>query len=314
MHVLVAEDDPTSRELVCRLLEKLNYTPIPCENGAIAWEKFQEFKPKICIIDWEMPVMTGLELCRKITEHDPLFPCQKIMFTARGQKDDLLKALQAGASDYITKPVEADQLGLRLQVAELNLQQQILQLSEKSHQIIQYKLRELQQKFEGISSLSCHSKKSDSKNNKVDLENILSRHQARLEKAGVKASISSDTSFETCVNSESLISIIDEAIKNSIEATEGLAPAEITLSFKEMSNSIEVCIADNGENGDFSDNERLFDPFYTSKDSHVHLGIGLTTARAYAFHLGGSVSLDREGSQTVFRLTFPHGKKLLKAV
>lgn len=121
MDILVAEDDAVSRQIVARLLEQMGYRPILCENGQSAWEKYQIHRPAICLIDWEMPLLNGIELCRRIESNASSSLCQKIMFTARDEKEDLLEAMQAGANDYLVKPVDANQLRLRLRVAELKL-------------------------------------------------------------------------------------------------------------------------------------------------------------------------------------------------
>ena len=120
MRILVAEDDPIAQKLLSSILGKLGYDFVIAKDGSEAWETFKEAPFEICLIDWVMPEMSGVELCRRINQSNIDPDCQKIMLTAKGERDDLLEAMQAGANDYLIKPAEVKQLHLRLKIAELN--------------------------------------------------------------------------------------------------------------------------------------------------------------------------------------------------
>src|SRR5215208_3346811 len=70
MRVLVADDDATTRALLCAVIAELGHEIIEAEDGAIAWARFQQERPALAVVDIEMPAVDGLELCRRIREGD----------------------------------------------------------------------------------------------------------------------------------------------------------------------------------------------------------------------------------------------------
>ena len=106
--VLVAEDDAMFRRILQSWLEHWGYLVTIAEDGAKAWDVLQqEPPPQLLILDWMMPAINGLELCRKVRECNQT-PYQYILLaTARDAKQDLVRGLEAGADDYITKPINA---------------------------------------------------------------------------------------------------------------------------------------------------------------------------------------------------------------
>ena len=124
--VLVAEDDPMFRRILQTWLETWGYRVTLAEDGAQAWQVLQqEPPPQVLILDWMMPKISGLDLCRKVRENDQ-HPYQYILLaTARDAKQDLVRGLEAGADDYLTKPFDKSELRARLQACNriLTLQQ-----------------------------------------------------------------------------------------------------------------------------------------------------------------------------------------------
>ena len=116
MRVLIAEDEAISRRLLQRHLENLGLEVIPAGDGKEAWEIFQEQKEGIqmVIIDWMMPGMDGIELCRRIRETENPHYVYLIFLSAKGQKEDIIAGLEAGADDYITKPFDPAELQVRV--------------------------------------------------------------------------------------------------------------------------------------------------------------------------------------------------------
>jgi len=129
--VLIAEDDRASSLLLRELLERLGHEVVAVANGADAVEQLtRKDDLQVVISDWLMPVMDGLELCQHIRGRDRARYVYVLIVTARRGKKRYLEALEAGADDFIFKPIDAEELGARLRVAEriLGLQAQMKQL------------------------------------------------------------------------------------------------------------------------------------------------------------------------------------------
>lgn len=118
MKILIAEDDYTTRLMLQVILEKWDYKVVTAENGKDALKEFGHHQPDIVILDWEMPVMSGLEACRWIRELDTRAPVYIMLLTGRSATQDIVEGLDAGADDYITKPFNESELRARIRVAE----------------------------------------------------------------------------------------------------------------------------------------------------------------------------------------------------
>jgi DNA-binding response OmpR family regulator len=116
MKVLVAEDDPIIRRLLEVTLSRAGHEVTPAADGAEAWRILQRpDAPRLAILDWMMPEVDGLDLCRRIRASEGKDYVYVIMLTARGRKEDLLEGLAAGADDYLVKPFDPQELRGRLQ-------------------------------------------------------------------------------------------------------------------------------------------------------------------------------------------------------
>src|SRR5262249_22546783 len=131
MKVLVVEDEPISRRVLVRVLERKGYMVAACENGAQAWALYQQGNFRLVIADWMMPEMDGLDLCRHIREAKHPDYCYYILLTAKTGKASFLEAMDSGVDDYLTKPLDSDEIMVRLRVAEriLALQSDLKNLS-----------------------------------------------------------------------------------------------------------------------------------------------------------------------------------------
>jgi two-component system cell cycle response regulator len=113
--VLIAEDDSTTRRKLEGLLSKLGYDVIVTRNGTEAWEALQrDDAPSLAILDWMMPVMSGVDICRQLRSSGARPYIYVIILTARDEPPDLIKAMEAGADDYLSKPFDAEELRVRL--------------------------------------------------------------------------------------------------------------------------------------------------------------------------------------------------------
>lgn len=112
--VLVVDDSPVARKLVEHALDGDHYVLLPAKTGAEALELFAEHKPGIVITDWLMPDLSGLQLCERIrTDFGSRFT-YIIILTGVSEKSKVVKGLQAGADDYVTKPFNAEELAARV--------------------------------------------------------------------------------------------------------------------------------------------------------------------------------------------------------
>ena len=103
--ILIADDEPSIRELVRMALEEANLTEIiEAENGKDAIEKTERYQPSLVLLDWMMPEMDGLTVCRTLKMQDNTRPIPIIMLTAKSEESDIVLGLEMGAVDYITKP------------------------------------------------------------------------------------------------------------------------------------------------------------------------------------------------------------------
>jgi len=132
--VLVAEDDAMFRRILQKWLENWGYHVIVAEDGGKAWSILQQERPpELLILDWMMPEIEGVELCRRIRERQRP-PYQYILLvTGKDDKEDLVKGLEAGADDYLTKPFEQNELRAHLLVAKriLTLQRDLIDAREE---------------------------------------------------------------------------------------------------------------------------------------------------------------------------------------
>ena len=131
--ILIAEDDRMFRVLLQGWLEDRGYHVTIAQNGQQAWELLQtEAAPKLVILDWMMPGMTGPEICQQLRSRSDLQYRYVLLLTARNQKQDLVAGLEAGADDYLSKPFDALELHARLNVGRriLDLQEQLLAAQE----------------------------------------------------------------------------------------------------------------------------------------------------------------------------------------
>jgi DNA-binding response OmpR family regulator len=119
MKILIAEDDATSRTILENVLTRWGYEVTSTKDGEEAWAKLQEpDTAALLVLDWMMPKMDGLEVCRRIRrmEKPDDRPFYIILLTGRNTKEDIVMGLEAGANDYITKPFDKDELKARINV------------------------------------------------------------------------------------------------------------------------------------------------------------------------------------------------------
>jgi two-component system, cell cycle response regulator len=134
MKILIADDDPVSRTLMRRTLQRFGYEVIVAENGRQAVRILSEQEgPRLALVDWMMPELDGLGLCREIrSRHQDDSYIYILLLTARQNSEDIVIGLEAGADDYITKPCQPAELKARLHTGQrvLSLERKLVEARE----------------------------------------------------------------------------------------------------------------------------------------------------------------------------------------
>ena len=115
MRAVVADDDRGTATIVMNLLRQSNLDVAVAHDGNAAWELLTTAPaPALAIIDWMMPGIDGLELCRRIKREPALAKTHVILLTAKNDQQDVVAAIQSGADDYIVKPFKFEELRTRV--------------------------------------------------------------------------------------------------------------------------------------------------------------------------------------------------------
>jgi sigma-B regulation protein RsbU (phosphoserine phosphatase) len=122
MRILIAEDDAVTRKMLEASLERLGMDVITAHDGDAAWRVLETLKgknaPELVVLDWMMPGLEGIEICRRLRGTPGFELVYVILLTSRGDKGDLADGLAAGANDYIAKPFDPGELIARVRVGE----------------------------------------------------------------------------------------------------------------------------------------------------------------------------------------------------
>ena len=133
MKVLIADDSIVSRHVLEATLRRWNYEPVSATDGNEAWAILQSDEtPQLAILDWMMPGLTGLEICRLVRQRAKEPYTYILLLTARSENGDIIEGMDAGADDYITKPFEHNELKVRLRAGRriVELHEQLLTARE----------------------------------------------------------------------------------------------------------------------------------------------------------------------------------------
>jgi DNA-binding response OmpR family regulator len=127
MRILVAEDDVVLQMLLQSLLTHWGYDVVVASDGEEAWRQLQqEDAPRLAILDWVMPGVDGIEVCRRIRASNLLHDSYILILTAKTGSEDFITAMKAGANDFINKPFKSAELR-----ASLDMGSQVVELHER---------------------------------------------------------------------------------------------------------------------------------------------------------------------------------------
>jgi two-component system cell cycle response regulator len=126
VRILIAEDDPVSRRILEAKLVKWGYQVVVARDGGEAWRVLKSTDPpQLAILDWMMPGMDGVEVCRKVRAEGDVPYTYIILLTTLQREEDLINGMKAGADDYVAKPFKADELEVRLHAGRRIIEQQM---------------------------------------------------------------------------------------------------------------------------------------------------------------------------------------------
>ena len=130
MKILIADDEPTSLMMMGRMLRQSGYeVSTACNGTEVVEEVLDANGPRLLLLDWMMPELSGPEVCQAIRTEARNSYVYIILLTARDTKDDLVRGLEAGADDYLTKPCHPDELRARLRTGQrvLHLEDRLIE-------------------------------------------------------------------------------------------------------------------------------------------------------------------------------------------
>lgn len=133
MRVLIADDDTLSRRILEDSLSKWGYEVVVTRDGNEAWDYLQrDDTPNLVVLDWVMPGLDGIDICRKLRDRIARNYFYIILLTAKAGREDIIKGLESGADDYIIKPFNYDELRYRMKIGQriVELEKRILGLAQ----------------------------------------------------------------------------------------------------------------------------------------------------------------------------------------
>ena len=179
MKVLIADDEKIARMIMQKMLETFGYEVYTAADGAEALTVFLEHHPDFVVTDWMMPRMDGITLVKTIRAFAESEYTYIVMITAREDKSDLMEGMQAGVDEFLSKPVDKDQLKARMRVGR-----RIITLQET----LRHRIKELEEanrhvrKLQGLLPICAYCKNV---RNESDLwqkvENYISEHESDIE-------------------------------------------------------------------------------------------------------------------------------------
>jgi len=175
--LLIAEDDTVIRRLLQVTLSRSGFEVVAVANGRQALEVMQKpDAPRLAVLDWMMPEIDGLDVCRRIRANAGVPYVYILVLTAKGRKEDLVEGLDAGADDFLTKPFDPQELRSRLRVGQRTLDLEAALRTKVSE--LQEALDRVEQ-LQGLLPICMHCKKiRDDENRWHRVETYIAKRSA----------------------------------------------------------------------------------------------------------------------------------------
>ncbi len=220
MKILIAEDEKITRTMLARKLNNWGYEVVSAADGNGAWEILQQKDaPNLIILDWMMPGMDGVEICRRLKQIETKTPSYIILLTSLDNEEDIVAGLDAGADDYIIKPFKSSELSSRINVGRrmIELQASLIE-KEKLQGILEMAgavCHELNQPLQVVSGISELLTMDIQENNPLYKKMALIKEQT--ERMGqITLKLAKITSYETKDYLEGKIVDIDKSSKEDM--------------------------------------------------------------------------------------------------
>jgi diguanylate cyclase (GGDEF)-like protein len=136
VRILLADDDEVSRHILKATLSRWGFDVVTAVDGEQAWQILEGADtPRLAILDWMMPGMDGVDVCRKVREQLTGPYIYMLLLTSKREKEDIVSGMAAGADDYVSKPFDPQELRMRLKAGEriIDLQEKLLQAQQELH-------------------------------------------------------------------------------------------------------------------------------------------------------------------------------------
>jgi signal transduction histidine kinase len=328
--VLLVDDDSYHREPIQIALETAGYEVHPAANGKEALKQLEEREFDLILSDLKMPVMSGMELLQAVRTQYPAIPF--LMITAHGSVENAVAAMKLGARDYITKPIQLDELELKVKrelevrakdteirnplggiAAYAALLERDLEVEDPRRRLVQEITAGVGRLNRIVSSLLSYTRPLNLNTYPADLVAVVEEAAAFFEielerhHRGVALNRRYPTVGLVCpLDPEQFQQVVLNLLQNATQAMPGGGTIDLEISTRHEADESQavLCVRDAGVGMTVEVQEKLFTPFFTTKEDGT--GLGLVTSKKIVDAHGGHIHVEsRPGDGTSFTIHLP---------